>query len=211
MVIGLRAFLYLLLISAGAFLAPAWGQQPTAGAREVLTQLAAAMQRNDIDTATSYLTQSSREQFALLMELSDRSQKTRERFQEAVKSAFPADSSAAGVTPRPEIPPILRVDIIGEKEANPSLMAFYVQVHRREISAWTPVMTWRAVNEGGAWKFEMPGCGTAAETAPMRKRMEALIAATEDVTNQVASRKFSTAQAARTALVSARRAALGRI
>jgi hypothetical protein len=210
MVIGLRAFLYLLPMAAGAFLSPAWGQQPIAGARDVMAQLAAAMQRNDVNTATSYLTQSSREQFAVLMDLNDRLQKAHQRFRDALKSAFPADSSADGVTLRPEIPPILRVDIIGEKEADPNLMAFYVQVHRQEISAWTPVMTWRALNQGGAWKFEMPGCGTAAEIAPTRKRIEALIAATEDVTNKVASRKFSSAQDARMALVKARRVALSR-
>jgi hypothetical protein len=174
--------------------------------------------KHDYPGAADLVTNESRAEFLQLMGLSDRLRTARAELQNAVDGKFRARPAAAGAPPAagPSAPAaagpasnsVLGADVAAQRQIDANHVELTMRLYT--VSRTRPVQsaTWRAVQEQGKWKVELPQCASPKTAAALKQRIGSLTDADRQVTASINKGELATLGDVRTALIAAERKAL---
>lgn len=198
-----------LLLMAAMIFAPPVRAQNAATAAEAANGLVAAVAKNDIQAAAGYVAASDRDRFVSLMQASTQLANARDGFRKTVVAKLPANPTAAALVTRTAPPHIDHIAIVAERTVSRDEVDLDVKSFGGDGRSSPTPSTWRAVRENGQWRIHLPPCASAQAAAPLMKRYQDLIAATNGVTTAVESGRITNFGDAHIALFKAELGALG--
>jgi len=203
------AFAILLLAAATALSSSAFSQTAASPA-EAANKLVAALAKGDIAGAANYTTAADRERFIAIMQASDNLAKSRERFAQTAGARLPASENApqAALMARTTQPRIDHINIVAQRNIGANAADLDVKGFGIDGRGSSAPSTWHAVREGNQWRIELPPCASPAATAPILKRYQEMIVATDTVTKSVESGQVASLADAHVALFKAERGVL---
>jgi hypothetical protein len=182
---------------------------PTSPA-EVAREFVARVVKHDHLGAAELVTDESRADFLQLMELSDRLRTARAELQSAVDGKFRGGRAAAGAPPAAGPAPnsVLGADVSAQRQIDANTIELTMRLYT--VSRTRPVQdaTWRAVQEHGKWKIELPQCAAPGTAAALKQWIRTMIDADKQVTASIHTGGLATLGDVRTALIAAERKAL---
>lgn len=194
--------------SATPVLPQAASTSPTELAREFVARVV----KHDNVGAAEMVTDASRADFLQLMGLSDRLRAARAELQSAVDVKLRARRTAAGTGASAAAgqPPnsVLGADVTAQRQIDANTVELTMRLYT--ISRTRPVQNaiWRAVQEHGKWKIELPQCAAPGTAAALKQRIGTLIDADKQVTASIHNGEIATLGDLRPALIAAERKAL---
>ncbi len=196
-----------LLIAAGCATGSdmALGQALTAPA-EVALKLVAALKNHDNKTAASYLVAASRDDFTGLMDASAAVAAAHTRLNAAAASRF-GDAATLSSSTQTGPDTVLRADITSQTEINVTTVDLGIDLVTTAPTALQHII-WRAVQEDGTWKIELPACASPTAAGGLKQRMTQLTGVADKITAELEKGTYASAVEARNALTSAERAAI---
>jgi hypothetical protein len=198
-----------LALTAAMMLALAARAQNAATPAEAANGLVAAIAKNDIAAAAAYVAASDRDRFVSLIQASTQLASARDGFRKSVAAKLPANRAAAALLARTAPRHIDHIDIVAQRAVGRDEVDLDVKGFGSQGGSSAAPSTWRAVRENGQWRIHLPPCASAQAVAPLMKRYQDLIAATNGVTTAVESGKIATFGDAHIALFKAELGVLG--
>lgn len=171
------------------------GASPEAALRDFVS----ALQKNDMQAAEQLLTDQSRTQLGILIEASDRLQKTRTGFQEAMTSKFGTLSVPPENPVRDYLRSIEKIEIKKLTESGEAERRADVAISlkkRQEAIAATITFS----NQNGQWKMTLPRTDQAAQNQQLADRLNGLAQLIEQAQRDVSNGKFQNSMEAQIAL-----------
>jgi hypothetical protein len=169
--------------------------------------LVAALAKDDITGASAYAAAADRERFVALMQASDNLTKARQHFQQTVQSRLPKSEGSAALVMRASPSRIDHIDIVAQRNVGAAVELDVRGFGADGKSSALPA-TWQAVLENGQWRIHLPACATAASAAPILKRTQSMISATEAVSASIESKQIASFADAYVAVFKAQREVL---
>ena len=173
---------------------------------EVALKLVAALKSHDNKAAASYLVAASRDDFNGLMDASAAVAAAHTRLNAVAATRF-GDAATLSSSTQTGPDTVLRADITSQTEVNTTTVDLGIDLVTTAPTALQHII-WRAVQEDGTWKIELPACASPTAAGGLKQRMTQLTGVADKITAELEKGTYASAVEARNALTSAERAAI---
>jgi len=189
------------LLSAGA------NAEPARGPSDVARALAEALLRGDDQAAAAFLTSATRPLFLELRQQEAALLEANKTLNATAARQFRVAEDRNHLRLRLSRPAVMAVEVAAERAAGTS--AFDLDVSLYSTSRATPAhkTVWRAIEEDGAWRIELPSC-TPNGAPILQKRLQVVVQATQQMSSDVAAGRYADLAQARLGLAATMRAAV---
>jgi hypothetical protein len=189
------------LLSAGA------NAQPARGPSDIARALAEALIRGDDQAAAAFLTNATRPLFLQLRQQETALLEASKTLNATVARQFRLAEDRNPLRLRLSRPAVTAVEVAAERAAGASAFDLDVSLYSTSRAAPAHKTVWRAIEEDGAWRIELPSC-TPGGAPILQKRLQLVIQATQQMSSDIGAGRYADLAQARLGLAATMRAAV---